>query len=183
VPDDAVVRGYAEAVLQVAEAEGEVDAVVDQLYALAKLLERDARLREAVTDPALPVENKRALVADVLGTRANPNAVNVFTFLLEQGRAHEAGKIIQELADVAAERRQHQLAEVRSAVPLDEARRRRLADALSLATGKRIELRVLVDPSVVGGVVARVGDEIFDGTVRGRLEDARAKMTGANSRS
>lgn len=178
MPDDDLVRGYAEALLRIAEAEGELDAVEGQLYAVAKLLERDARVRDAFTDPALPVENRRALIADILGERRDPTAVNILSFLLEQGRAREVGRIVDDLATVAAERRQRQLAEVRSAVPLDEGRRARLADALSKATGKRIEVKVIVDPAVIGGVVARVGDEIFDGTLRARLDEAREQMTG-----
>jgi F-type H+-transporting ATPase subunit delta len=71
---------------------------------------------------------------------------------------------------MASERRQAVLAEVRSAVPLDEAQRAELATALSKATGKTVELKVLVDPSVLGGVYAKVGDTVIDGTVRRRLE-------------
>ena len=180
---DDLVRGYAEGLLRIAEAEGELDAIEEQLYAVGKLLERDAKVRDAFTDPALPVENRRGLIADVLGDRANPNAIHILSFLLEQGRARETARIVQELSTVAAERRRHEIAEVRSAVPLDERRRARLAEALSAATGKQVEVKVVVDPTVVGGVVARVGDEIFDGSLRGRLDDAREHMTGSSSRS
>jgi F-type H+-transporting ATPase subunit delta len=68
------------------------------------------------------------------------------------------------------------VAEVRSAVPLTLERRKKLADALSKATGKNVEIKVVIDPSVIGGVLARVGDEVFDGTVRTRLEDARERL-------
>ncbi len=173
---DAVVRAYAEALFAVAEAEGELPAVEDQLYAFGKALETQTRVREALTDPALPAENKKALVRDLLGGRANPHAVNAIAFLIDQGRAREIGRIVEELAAVAAERRAHVLAEVRSAVPLDEAQRHRLAEALSRATGKQVDVKVVVDPTVVGGVVAKVGDEVFDGSVRSRLDDARARI-------
>jgi F-type H+-transporting ATPase subunit delta len=68
-------------------------------------------------------------------------------------------------------------------MPLDEARAKRLAAALSRAAGRPIEIRVIVDPDVLGGVVARVGDEIFDGSVRTRLQEARAQLTGTTTRS
>jgi F-type H+-transporting ATPase subunit delta len=180
VASERVIRAYAEGLLEIAEAEGELEPVEDQLYAIAKLTETDPRVRAAITDASLPAENKRALVRDVLGERANPLAVNIFGFIVEQGRAREAPRIIEELANVAAERRQHVLAEIRSAVPLDEARRRRLSDALSRATGRTVELQVVVDPSVVGGVLARVGDEVFDGTVRARLDEAKTHLTGTS---
>ena len=62
--------------------------------------------------------------------------------------------------------------------PLDETQRARLIEALSAATGRRLEVHVVVDPTVVGGVVARVGDEIFDGSVRSRLRDVRERLAG-----
>jgi len=71
--------------------------------------------------------------------------------------------IVEGLAELAAERRRHVVAEVRSAVPLTLERRKKLAEALSKATGKDVEIKVVIDPSVIGGVLARVGDEVFDG--------------------
>lgn len=176
---EALVRGYAQAILSVAEAEGELDTTVDQLYAFGKELEREGRLREALIDPDLPVQNKRALVADVLGEGANPNVVNAIGLLLEQGRGRELADVLDALADLAAERRRHVVAEVRSAVPLDATQRQRLAEALSRASGRTVDVKVVVDPTVIGGVVARIGDEIFDGSVRTRLDDAREHLANA----
>jgi F-type H+-transporting ATPase subunit delta len=171
-----LVDGYAEAMFLVAEAEGELEVVESQLYAFAKLLEREGRLREALHDPALPAENKRGLIRDTLGERANPIAVNLLGFLVDQGRARDIDKIVERLAGVAAERRSRALAEVRSAVPLDQTQRERLAEALSNATGRRVEVKVVVDPGVIGGVIARIGDEIFDGSVASRLDEARQQL-------
>lgn len=175
---DALVGGYARALFEVAEAEGELPAVEDELFAFAKALQIRTELREALTDPGLPPENKKGVIRDLLGARANPHTVNILGFLVDQGRTRELGRIIEELVEVAAERRRHQLAEVRSAVPLDETRRKKLAAALSKATGRAIEVKVIVDPRVIGGIVAKVGDEVFDGTVRGRLLDARERLAG-----
>ena len=180
---DELVRSYAEALFRVAAAEGELDAVERHLFAFAKLLEREKQVREALVDPALPTENKRRLIADTLGERASPLTVNLLGFLVELGRARELGRIVEELAEVVAQTREQAVAEVRSAIPLDEARTRRLADALSRATGRQIEVRVVVDPSVVGGAVAKVGDEIFDGSVRSRLLEAREHLTGTTTGS
>jgi F-type H+-transporting ATPase subunit delta len=176
---DALVRSYAEALFQIADAEGEAGAVEDQLFAFAKAVEGDPKLREALTDPALPAENKRALVSDLLGERGNPHAVNVLGFLIDEGREREIPRVVEELAAVGAERRRHAVAEVRSVVPLDEARRERLERALSRATGKTVEVKVVVDPSVLGGLVAKVEDVVFDGTVRTKLAEARRQLTGA----
>ena len=180
---DELVRSYAEALFRVAAAEGELDATERQLFAFAKLLERETRLRDALTDPALPTENKRRLIADTLGEHASRLTLNLLGFLVELGRARELGRIVEALAEVVAQTREQAVAEVRSAVPLDEARTKRLADALSRATGRQIEVRVVVDPSVVGGAVAKIGDEIFDGSVRSRLLEAREHLTGTTTGS
>jgi F-type H+-transporting ATPase subunit delta len=175
---ETLVRRYAEALFAVAEVEGEAGPIADQLFAFAKGIERDAKLRDALTDPALPAENKRALVRDLLGERANPHALNILGFLIDEGRTREIERIVQQVVAVAAEHRRHVVAEVRSAVPLDTDRRARLSEALSHATGKDVELKVVVDPQVVGGLVARVGDEVFDGTVRSHLAEARRSLAG-----
>jgi F-type H+-transporting ATPase subunit delta len=176
---DRAVRAYAEAFFTIAEAEGEVDPITDELFAFGKLLDKESHVRTALTDVSLPVENKIALVRDILGERANPVAVNLIALLIEQDHARDAGRIVDALAELVAERRQHALAEVRSAVPLNDEHRARLAAALSKATGKTVEIKVIVDPDVVGGLVAWVGDEVFDGSVRGRLQEAREQLTGA----
>ncbi|MBI3648296.1 MAG: ATP synthase F1 subunit delta [Actinobacteria bacterium] len=175
---DELVRGYAQALFSVAEAEGVLAKVEDELFAFAKALEQQAPLRQALTDAALPAENKKGVIRDLLGERAHPVTGNLLGFVVESGRARELGRIVEELARLAAERRQLALAEVRSAVPLSEQQRKRLAAALSRATGRAVEVKVVVDPGVVGGVVARVGDEVFDGSIAARLEDAKQHMTG-----
>jgi F-type H+-transporting ATPase subunit delta len=178
-PTDDLVRGYAQAMFAVAQAEDELEQVEGQLYAFASLLEREDRVRDALNDPALPVENKRGLIRDTLGERANPIALNLLAFLVEQGRARDIDRVIASMSEVAADSRRHALAEVRSAVPLDDRQRERLARALSDATGHEVEVRVTVDPSLLGGIVARVGDTIFDGSVRSRLDEAKQQMAGA----
>jgi F-type H+-transporting ATPase subunit delta len=159
-----------------AEAEGSLDAVEDELYRFARTVEHQPELREALTDPALPPERKKAVVHDLLGTRANPQTVNLLGFLVEQGLARDLSRIVDTLARLAAERRQRSVAEIHTAVPLDAGRRARLAEALTRATGRTVELKVLVDSSVIGGVMARVGDQVFDGTVKRKLELARQQL-------
>ena len=183
VDKDALVRSYAEALFRLAEAEGELDAVERQLFAFAALLERETRVRDALVDPSLPPENKKQLIADTLGEHANPLALNLLGFVIELGRAREVGRIVEALAVVVAATRERAVAEVRTAVALDEARAKKLTDALSKAAGRPIEIRVIVDPDVLGGVLARVGDEIFDGSVRTRLQEAREQLTGTTTRS
>jgi F-type H+-transporting ATPase subunit delta len=171
------IRGYAQALFALAEAEGVLDEVSDELFRFSRTVEQRSELREALTDPKLPADRKRAVLRDLLGERANPHTVNVLEFIVEQGRARELAAITSELIELAAERRKHAVAEVRTAVPLDRERREKLARALSDATGKDVELKVIVDPSIVGGIVARVGDQVIDGSIRRRLELARERLS------
>jgi F-type H+-transporting ATPase subunit delta len=171
------IRGYAQALFALAEAEGVLDEVSDELFRFSRTVEQRSELREALTDPKLPADRKRAVLRDLLGERANPHTVNVLEFIVEQGRARELAAITSELIELAAERRKHAVAEVRTAVPLDRERREKLARALSDATGKDVELKVIVDPSIVGGIVARVGDKVIDGSIRRRLELARERLS------
>ena len=171
------IRGYARAMFSVAEAEDALDEVEDELFRFARALESQHELRDALTDPRLPAERKRAVLTEVLGERANPVTLNLLGFVIDQGRARDLGAIVDELAALAAEQRQSAVAEVRTAVPLDAAHRDRLAEALERATGRKVELKVVVDPAVVGGVVAKVGDQVIDGSVRRRLELARERLS------
>lgn len=174
---DREIRGYAQAIFSVAEAEGVLDEVEDELFRFARTLEQQSELREALTDIGLPSESKRAVIEELLGERSTPQTVNLLEFIVEQGRARELSAIARELVELAAARRQQAVAEVRTAIPLGEPQRKRLAEALSEATGLQVELRVIVDESVIGGVVARVGDQVFDGSVRRRLEVARERLS------
>jgi F-type H+-transporting ATPase subunit delta len=170
------IRGYASAIVSIAEAEGALGTVEEELYVFAKGVEQQPRLREVLGDRSLPVDNRKAVVRDVIGDRAHPVTVALISFLVEAGRVRDLDKIAEGAATIAAERRQHQVAEVRSAVPVTQEQRSRLEQALSRATGRQIEVKVIVDPTIVGGVVARVGDEVFDGSIASRLEDAKQAL-------
>jgi F-type H+-transporting ATPase subunit delta len=166
-------RGYAQALFQVAQAEGALEQVEDELFRFARILENETRLRESLTDPSLPAEQRTKMVQELLGPKAAAHTTNIVAFLVQQGRARELPKIIDSLVQLAAEERNKAVAEVRSPIPLDADQREKLKAAIARATGKQVDMKVLVDPSVVGGLLVRVGDQIFDGTVRRRLQMAR----------
>jgi F-type H+-transporting ATPase subunit delta len=167
---------YATALVAVAEAEGDLARVEDELFAFAKAAEQNPALREALTDESLPVDNRQALVRDILGARANKTTVTLISFVIESGRARDLSKIADGVAQLAASSREHAVAEIRSAVPLTDKQRERLEKALSRATGRTIEAKVVVDPTVIGGVIARVDDLVFDGSVSSRLADAKLAL-------
>jgi F-type H+-transporting ATPase subunit delta len=173
---EAKVAGYARALFAVAEAEGALERVAGEVYGFAKTMEQTPELRDALTDAALPVQNRIAVIDDVLTAKAHPATATLIGMVVEAGHARDLGKIAEELASITAAEREHVLAEVRSAVALDDAQQLRLAEVLSRATGHTVDIKVVVDPSIVGGVVARVGDLVFDGSVATRLDEARQHL-------
>jgi F-type H+-transporting ATPase subunit delta len=92
------------------------------------------------------------------------------------GHAGEMSAIVDRFVELAASERDAELAEVRTAIPLDDKQIERLAAALGQATGKRVEVKVIVDPAVLGGIVARVGDTVIDGTVRHSLDQMKEQL-------
>lgn len=167
------ISGYATAILNLAEAEGELSRVESEFLALGQAVEKSADLRSSLTDPNLPVDKKRAIIDDLIGGRASSLTVGLVQFIVGLGRSSEIPEIARSFVEKAVESRSMALAEVRSAVPLDDATIERLALALGKATGKKIEVKVVVDETVLGGIVARVGDVVIDGTVSNAIADLR----------
>lgn len=176
---DERVSGYAAGIVEIARAEGVLERVEAELFELGRQLETSSELRSALTDPQLPLERKRAVVSDLLGERATSLTVGLAEFLLGQGLGSDIGPIASAVATQAAAARNRQVAEIRSAIPLDEATVARLGEALSRSTGKSLEIRTVVDPSVLGGVVARVGDTVIDGSVAAKLDSLRHALQTA----
>jgi F-type H+-transporting ATPase subunit delta len=166
----------ARAAFAAADRDGELDRVEDELFRFAALVEREPALRSALTDPGLPVERKRALVADLAGGRASRRSASLLDLLVELGEGHDLARSAKAWAELAAGRRDRAVAEVRTAVPLDAERQARLAEALTRVTGRPVDLRLEVDEAILGSVVVRIGDEVLDGSVRNRLQQAREEL-------
>jgi F-type H+-transporting ATPase subunit delta len=159
-----------------ADKAGELERLEGELLSVATLVERQPRLRSALTNPGLPVANKRALLADLLEGRVGKRTAALADLLVELYEGHELDTQLKEWAETAAARRNRVVADVRSAVELDEERRARLAEVLTRVLGKPVLLQVTVDEAILGSVVVRVGDEVFDDSVRSRLEQAREAL-------
>lgn len=173
-----LVHGYAEALFRVVRAEGELDRVEDELFRFGKVLESNHELKQALSDQSMDRAQRAKILDELLGDKVSEHTLGLLTFIVAQGRARQLPQILEGLSALAAEARNSVVAEVRSAMPLDEKQRSELASALSKATGKQVEVKVLVDPSVIGGIVAKIGDTVIDGTIRRRLEQIREQVKG-----
>jgi F-type H+-transporting ATPase subunit delta len=170
------IESYAQAFLGVARAEGRVGAIEDDLFRFARAIDASDDLRMALGDRNLPAERRVAIVDELMAGTALPVSVGLVSMVVGADRATELPAVVDRFLELSAEERQHEVAEVRAAVPLDERLRERLAQALSDATGKQVEVKVVVDPNVLGGVVARIGDTVIDGSVRHRLDQLKERM-------
>jgi F-type H+-transporting ATPase subunit delta len=167
---------YAQAMLEVARAEGHLAGVEDDLFRFARTFEASDDLRMALTDPQLPLERRVAVIDDLMSGKALATSTALMSMIVGAGQASDLPAIVEKFLELAASEREHEVAEVRSAIPLDDAQQQRLAAALGQATGKNVEVKVVIDPSVLGGIVARVGDTVIDGSVRHKLDLLREQF-------
>ena len=170
------IEGYARALFEIARAEGNLDEVEDELFRFARDLESSDQLRGALTDDLIPIEKRQAIVEDLLGGKATSTTTQLVSMVVGAGRGRDLPAIIDKLVQRASNAKSLEVAEVRSAIPLTEDQQTRLAAALANATGKQVNLKVVVDPSVLGGIVATVGDTVIDGTVRTHLEQLKSRL-------
>ena len=173
---DARIEGYAKGLFEIARAEGKLDEVEDELFRFARVLETNESLRSTLSDELLPAARRQALVEDLLGGRATRTTAQLISFVVGVGHGSDLPDIIDLLVQRAAGLRDQVVAEVRTAVELTPDQQTRLAAALANATGKDVSLRPIVDPTVIGGVLATVGDTVIDGSVRTRLEQLKSRL-------
>ena len=166
---DQRIDGYARALFEVARAEGNLDEVEDELFRFARDLEGSDQLRSVLTDDMIPVDKRQAIVEDLLGAKATATTTQLVSMVVGSGRGRDLPAIIDRLVQRASSAKNLEVAEVRSAIALSDDQKQRLITALEAATGKKVELKVIVDPTVLGGLVAQVGDTVIDGSVRSRL--------------
>jgi F-type H+-transporting ATPase subunit delta len=164
---------YADALFAVARAEGNLREVEDELFRFARVLEGSDELRARLTDPHIPAAIRIQIVEDLLGGKAQPSTIGLVSMVVGNGRARELPAIVDLMVSKAAAAAEKEVAEVRSAVPLTQDQIARLAEALGKATGKQVEVKVILDPTIKGGVIAQIGDTVIDGSVRRRLEQLR----------
>ena len=164
---------YAEAMMSVIWAEGSANEVTDELFRLARVVESNDELRNTLEDRSLPAARRQQMVEDLLAGKANPVTTSLVSLIVANGRVRELSAIVDRVVALAASRTNRQIAEVRSAVELDDDQKRRLAEALKASTGLDVEVVVVVDPSVMGGIVTQIGDTVIDGSVRSRLTQLR----------
>ncbi|MEV1078701.1 F0F1 ATP synthase subunit delta [Streptomyces sp. NPDC050211] len=159
-----------------AQKAGTLDDVEDELFRFGRIISSNTELRAALTNRSATTSAKSELLRSLLGGRSAATTERLVTRLVTvpRGRSLEAG--LESLSKLAAERRDRMVAVVTSAVPLSDGQKRRLGDALAKLYGRPMHLNLDVDPEVLGGIRVQVGDEVINGSIADRIEDAGRRL-------
>lgn len=179
-PND-LVRGLASAGIRasLAEAErrGDLDQIEDEIFRFTRIVAANGELELALSDPAISASARDGLLDELLGSRMAGAGLAAVKYVLNNRGGRSVNDSLNELVAMAASRRGKLLAEVTSAVALDSNQKAKLVKTLESIYGRNISLQNEIDPSVIGGISVRVGDDLIDGTVAESLEQARRRMT------
>ena len=175
---DAIEAVAVDAAMTRAEADDQLDEVEDELFRFERIVDGEPELRAALTNRNLPADRKRDLLRRLLEGKAAPVTVSLIerAVLFPRGRTLE--RVIDEFTSFAAQRRSRLIARVTSAVALTEDQQERLSTALARELGHEVRLQLVVDPSIIGGITVRVGDELLDASVLRQLGAAQRHLTG-----
>ena len=175
---DAAARRYGKALFEIAVEEGRVEAFRAELRSLGALLETNAELSAVLLRPLHPAAQRRAVLENVAESLGASTVLRAFySFLIDQRRLvdlvsveHEFGRLADEAAGLI-------VAQVRTASALSDEQQSRLQRALSARTGSNVSLQIEIDPQLLGGLVAKVSDTVFDGSLRTQLDQLRAGLS------
>ena len=172
---------YAKALFGLAQDDHRHREVRAELENLRALFEESRELRDALLTPLHPAsERKAALRAIANKGSVSPLVQNFLSYLIDQRRLIDFSAIVSAYGEFADEAEGLLTAEIVSASPLDDRRKDRLRRALSERTGQEVRLEIEVDPALIGGAIAKVGDLIFDGSLRTQLGQLRNTLTGTS---
>jgi F-type H+-transporting ATPase subunit delta len=164
-------------VLRSAERRGEADALEDELFGFGRIVADNPDLRDALSDPARSTDDKRRLIKDLLEGRTTAATIRLAQETVA-GTHRTVALAVEAYQKIVAEHRNRLVATVRVARELSEQESARLANALERQYGRPVHVNMMIDPGVMGGIRVEIGDDVIDGTVSSRLDDARRQLAG-----
>jgi F-type H+-transporting ATPase subunit delta len=172
-----IARRYAKALFELAVEQGKVDAWATSLLALQRAVETSDELRDVLENPIYTKDQRRAVVAKLVSAlHLEPEPANLLFLLGDRARLAQLGGVIDAYGALADAKLGRLRARVVSAVPLDAATAQSITERLGRATHAQVILDRVVDPDLLGGVVAQVGRLTYDGSIRSQLEDLRKSL-------
>ena len=170
---DEKIQGYAQAIFAVASAESNGTQIEDEIYRFSQVLQSSEELKSTLSDASIPSARRQQIVEDLLDGQATQTTVALVSMIVAAGMGSDIKAIADRVIGLGAESRDKAVAEVYSVVDLSSDQQQRLAAALKSATGKDVEMKIIIDESVMGGLLVQIEDEVIDGTVRTRLKQLR----------
>jgi len=171
-------KRYAQAVFELALEKGELDSWQASLKKIAELT-RDEKFMALLEDPKVPVETKKALLAESVGT-TNRLALNLAYLLVHKHRLNMAGDISRQYDRLLDAHYGIEHVAVVTALPLDDEERRSISSRFEKMIGRKVVIDARVDPAIVGGIKARIDDTLIDGSVQSKLEVLRKRLGETN---
>lgn len=168
-------RRYAEAAFEIGRSDGTLDAWERDLQRLGTVLGNE-EVRALVEHPAVAYAEKERVLRRIVGD-VSDEALNLVLFMVRRGRPGAIHRMAERFAELVRRERGIALAEVRTPLPLDDAQRDELMTRLRELTEQKVEINEVVDESLIGGITVRIGDQLYDASVRTRLERLRARLT------
>ena len=172
----AAARRYAEAAFEIGRADGTLDAWERDMATIGATMQHP-ELRALMQHPAVPFADKERVLRKVMGRGVASAPINLILLMIRRGRPGAIDRMIERFTELLRRHRGVALAEVRTALPLDDGQRAELVSRLRTLTGSQVEVDETVDPDLIGGIAVRIGDQLYDATVRSRLERLRARLT------
>jgi F-type H+-transporting ATPase subunit delta len=175
-------RRYARALFDVVSKSGDVDAALVELKAVGSAIAGHADLRRALTSPGVPLGAKQNIMRDVLALQPVSRIVGrLLTLVVENDDVDEIDEIVEAFEQRVLDLHHVVRAEITSAVPLADDKVRAIEVALADASGARVVITPRVDPAILGGVVAKVGSRVYDGSIARHLARIRARLVSGDT--
>ena len=171
----AIARRYAGAMFELARKQDSLERTLDDVQEIARLFSRRT-LAYLLREPKVPAQRKEKVLREALSSRVLPISLNLTLLVVQRGLVDLMPNIAAELRQMVLDYRNQATAEVTTATQMDEQQQALVKQALEKRTGKTILLQTRVDPDILGGVVARVGDQVIDGSVQQRLQALKRQL-------
>ncbi|GER82704.1 MAG: ATP synthase F1 subunit delta [Thermogemmatispora sp.] len=171
----AIARRYAEAIFNIARQQQTLDRTLDEVRSIAELFAQ-RKMAYLLSEPKIPLARKEQALRQALASRVLPTSLNLALLVVQRNLVELMPNIARELEQLVLRYKNQAIAEVITAAPLDEAALQRVKQALERRTGKQIILQTKVEPEILGGIIARVGDEVIDASVQHRLATLQQRL-------
>ena len=171
----AIARRYAGAMFDIALKQNTLDRTLDDVQGLGQLFSKHT-LAYLLREPKIPLQRKETALREMLETRVLPTSLNLALLVVQRGLVEVMPNIATELQQMVFDYKNQAIAEVTTAAPMDAQQQTLVKQALEQQTGKTILLQTKVNPAILGGVVARVGDQVIDGSIQQRLQVLKRQL-------